>query len=322
MVSSGNVQSDLSSFQTALSQYTSCVDSLSTIWTGDSHDNLSSKSASFVSEYESAISSEMSAFASACDLYQQYIAAKQNYNSYSQAYNQAVANKDTSSANSYYSQAQSFKNQMSQYKSQIESYLATASAISLEATPVVDSIVQSSSAPSSSSDAQSLVDIAMAEIGNGRGNGEVMKYLQYAGFSDPSTAWCAIFASWVANQAGYGDTIPVFTTAGVESINMLASNGCKVHYGPSDNPTYDYDYVPQAGDLVFYDFEGDNYRDHVGIVIADDGDYIITVEGNTSAEGDAVAMAQGQNCVSKKRRSKSVVYAYVTPEHAATTTSI
>jgi cell wall-associated NlpC family hydrolase len=45
-------------------------------------------------------------------------------------------------------------------------------------------------------------------------------------------------------------------------------------------------YIPSPGDIVFFDWGGDGISDHVGIVESVDGEYIHTIEGNTS---DSVA---------------------------------
>ena len=44
-------------------------------------------------------------------------------------------------------------------------------------------------------------------------------------------------------------------------------------------------YIPQAGDIIFFDWNGDNWSDHVGIVISSNGSTVETVEGNS---GNAV----------------------------------
>ena len=43
-------------------------------------------------------------------------------------------------------------------------------------------------------------------------------------------------------------------------------------------------YEPRAGDIIFFDWEGDGLTDHVGIVERVEGSRIYTVEGNS---GDA-----------------------------------
>ena len=44
----------------------------------------------------------------------------------------------------------------------------------------------------------------------------------------------------------------------------------------------DSSYTPVPGDVIFFDWEQDGDCDHVGIVEYVEGDYVHTVEGNTS----------------------------------------
>ena len=88
--------------------------------------------------------------------------------------------------------------------------------------------------------------------------------------------WCAIFASWCARQANVSENV----------INNSAY--ARVGY----NPYYfhvDYHdangYLPQSGDLVFYDFSGTGEKwSHVGIVVYVENDKILTIEGNMSKQ--------------------------------------
>ena len=87
-------------------------------------------------------------------------------------------------------------------------------------------------------------------------------------------AWCAYFISWCARQAG----IPT-------SIISNASYAC----AGSDNGDFknlDFynrgSYTPKVGDLVFFDWPGDEYHwDHVEIVIGVSSSEVTTLGGNT-----------------------------------------
>jgi hypothetical protein len=41
-------------------------------------------------------------------------------------------------------------------------------------------------------------------------------------------------------------------------------------------------YVPAPGDIIFFDWEGDGKSDHTGIVEYAEGEYVYTIEGNSS----------------------------------------
>ncbi|MBR3474643.1 MAG: InlB B-repeat-containing protein [Oscillospiraceae bacterium] len=98
------------------------------------------------------------------------------------------------------------------------------------------------------------------------------KYNYWYYGSDTSAAWCAIFVSWCANQAGIPTSI-------VKKYAVADPDGFGI-------PSYRLTAVtPQKGDIVFIENNGktnggDYGYDHVGIVYAVDSNYIYTVEGN------------------------------------------
>lgn len=89
-------------------------------------------------------------------------------------------------------------------------------------------------------------------------------------------AWCSTFVSAVAIKLGYTDIIP--TECGCEKhIQLFKNIGAWLE---------DENRVPNAGDIIFYDWEdngvGDNRgnSDHVGIVEKVEGTTITVIEGN------------------------------------------
>lgn len=94
-------------------------------------------------------------------------------------------------------------------------------------------------------------------------------------------AWCSTFVSAVAIKLGYTDIIP--TECGCEKhIQLFKNLGEWIE---------DENRIPNAGDIIFYDWEdngvGDNTgnSDHVGIVEKVSGSTITVIEGN---KNDAV----------------------------------
>ncbi|MCD7732397.1 MAG: phage tail tip lysozyme [Oscillospiraceae bacterium] len=91
-------------------------------------------------------------------------------------------------------------------------------------------------------------------------------------------AWCATFVSAVAIKCGYTDIMP--TECGCEKMIDL--------YQALGSWKEDDSYVPNTGDVIFYDWEdsgsGDNtgHADHVGIVEKVSGSTITVIEGNYS----------------------------------------
>lgn len=115
---------------------------------------------------------------------------------------------------------------------------------------------------------QAIIDLALSQVGQVGGQ----PYWSWYGFSS-RVEWCACFVSWCMNQVGHSEVkyascqyggVPYFNDAG-----RWASGGYT-------------DLV--AGDVIFFDWDGDGTADHTGLVIGTDGTSVYTVEGNS---GDA-----------------------------------
>ena len=122
---------------------------------------------------------------------------------------------------------------------------------------------------------QVIVEVALMQIGNQGGQ----PYWSWYGF-DSRVEWCACFVSWCADQCGYIESglVPKFAGC-VDGANWFKSNG------KWQNRTYE----PKAGDIIFFDWEGDGTTDHVGIVEKCENGTVYTVEGNS---GDACKQRQ------------------------------
>lgn len=138
---------------------------------------------------------------------------------------------------------------------------------------------------------QAIVEVALTQLGNEGGQ----PYWSWYGF-DSREEWCACFVSWCADQCGYIESglIPKFSRC-VDGENWFKSN----------NQWYDRNYEPKAGDIIFFDWEGDGETDHVGIVERVENGIVYTVEGNS---GDACK----QNSYTI---GNSVIYGYGTPAY-------
>lgn len=124
MVSSGTVQSDLSSLTSATKDVSSTISGLSGAWQGASFSSISANIDSVLSECLSVITSQMNSFATACGLVPEYeetkkalATARSNYNS---------ADKDHKSQ--YSSQISTLQAKLDELKAQIEAALAACSA--------------------------------------------------------------------------------------------------------------------------------------------------------------------------------------------------
>jgi len=122
---------------------------------------------------------------------------------------------------------------------------------------------------------QAIVEVALTQVGNQGGQ----PYWSWYGF-DSRVEWCACFVSWCADQCGYIENglVPKFAGC-VDGANWFKSNE------KWQNRTYE----PKAGDIIFFDWEGDGTTDHVGIVEKCENGTVYTVEGNS---GDACKQRQ------------------------------
>ena len=126
--------------------------------------------------------------------------------------------------------------------------------------------------------ADSIVSVAINEANNYGGYlGSSTKYNNYNGLP-----WCAYFMVWCAREAGIGsDIIP--SIYGCTSLTKWYKDRGLFQYSPA----YGGSYAPKAGDLVIFDWDpsAGNGQDHVGIVTGINGNYVSTVEGNSSGNG-------------------------------------
>lgn len=114
---------------------------------------------------------------------------------------------------------------------------------------------------------QAIVEVALTQLGNQGGQ----PYWSWYGFNS-RVEWCACFVSWCADQCGYIESglVPKFAGC-VDGANWFKSNG----------KWQDRTYEPKAGDIIFFDWEGDGTTDHVGIVEKCENGTVYTVEGNS-----------------------------------------
>lgn len=138
---------------------------------------------------------------------------------------------------------------------------------------------------------QAIVEVALTQLGNEGGQPYWSRY----GF-EGRVEWCACFVSWCADQCGYIESgiIPKFAGC-VDGANWFKGNG----------QWQDRNYEPQAGNIIFFDWEGDGETDHVGIVEKCENGVVYTVEGNS---GDACR--QNQYTV-----GSSSIYGYGVPAY-------
>lgn len=113
-----------------------------------------------------------------------------------------------------------------------------------------------------------IVEVARSQLGNEGGE----PYWSWYGFTS-RVSWCACFVSWCADQCGYLESgvIPKFSLC-TDGVNWYKNHGQWQNRG----------YSPAPGEIIFFDWDGDNAADHVGIVEKTEKGVVYTIEGNTS----------------------------------------
>lgn len=134
------------------------------------------------------------------------------------------------------------------------------------------------------------------------------KHGAYYGTSGVS--FCAMFTSWCLTDDDGASVIPGGDFAYVPyGINAAAREGRLVSPMTQAAP----------GDLVCFDWDGDGLADHVGIVEANYGGWIQTIEGNTSS-GAAGSQSNGGG-VWRRTRDWDSVCAVIRPSYEGTATA-
>jgi len=119
-----------------------------------------------------------------------------------------------------------------------------------------------------------LVKIAEGELGTEAPKGDD-KYIEWYGGFNNDVPWCAIFVSWCAHMAGLGEeSVPKHASCTL-GRGKFREMGC-FHSGDG--------YVPEPGDIVYFDWDKTGDCDHVGIVKSANAISFTTIEGN-SADG-------------------------------------
>ena len=145
------------------------------------------------------------------------------------------------------------------------------------------------------------------EEGSLYGRWYAKKHGAYYGTS--GVPFCAMFASWCLTDDDGASVIPGGDFAYVPyGINAARSAGQLV--APSN---------AAPGDLICFDWDGDGVADHVGLVEANYGSWVQTIEGNTSS-GAAGSQSNGGG-VWRRTRDGDSVCAVIRPSYDGTTTA-
>ncbi len=113
--------------------------------------------------------------------------------------------------------------------------------------------------------ARDIVDVALGEVGYAETGNNLTKYGQWMCMN--GYAWCHMFVSWCAAQAGEADAVP-YTASCAYGISWYTNRG---KFQGRDG------YTPKRGDIIYF-----GNGSHVGIVERADSGMVYTVEGNSS----------------------------------------
>ncbi len=130
---------------------------------------------------------------------------------------------------------------------------------------------------------ESKLDFVIDEEGNAQG---YTRYGQWWGASHDE--WCAMFASFCLNYAEIPENDFPREANCEKWIDALNSRGL---YAAAD------EVEPEAGDLIFFDWENDGKCDHVGIVTDADTETIATIEGNSAASVRTCEYEADDECI-------------------------
>jgi len=151
---------------------------------------------------------------------------------------------------------------------------------------------------------EDIVTIATQELGTQEKPVNKTKYGKWYGLD--GNPWCAMFVSWVFDQAGKVKSVAASGKKGFAScdagLKWFAKKDKLVPIGEA-----------QPGDIAFFQFDDDAQPDHVGIVIKNNTKLkrLVCIEGNTAA--DAKGSQSNGDGVYKKKRPYSLVMAVARP---------
>lgn len=114
--------------------------------------------------------------------------------------------------------------------------------------------------------AKDIVDVAIGELEYTEQGSNQTKYGAWYGMN--GAAWCHMFVSWCADQAGVSTSIVPKTASCSNGITWFNNKGQFKYRGK---------YTPKRGDIIYFRNGG-----HVGIVEKTSGSTVHTIEGNTS----------------------------------------
>jgi len=173
--------------------------------------------------------------------------------------------------------------------------------------------------------AEDNVNVGLTQLGYTENSKNYSKYGEWyasllesqgedgSGFS--TGAWCAMFTSWCAEQAGISQSIIARYALCQTGVEFFKEKGAWNSRSSG--------YTPQAGDIIFFDWDGGGWSDHTGLVLFAENGKVYTLEGNTSANrlDGATVTATGTELdrvmVRVRDLSNSCIMGYGSPKYTS-----
>jgi hypothetical protein len=148
-----------------------------------------------------------------------------------------------------------------------------------------------------------VLKIAMGEVGykESPANSNLTKYGEWYGVNGKK--WCALFISWVYDQAGFKWPKQLDSPKGFIWVPVI------IYRSKQFPQLYTRTFDPLPGDIVVFDWEGDKEPDHVALFVKwiVKGKTFETIEGNTSKGNNS----NGGQVQYRKDRSMANVLCFV-----------
>jgi len=132
--------------------------------------------------------------------------------------------------------------------------------------------------------------IARGEVGYHEEGSNCTKYGKWYGHGLHCAEWCDMFVCWVYSKAGALKEIGGKHARADFHCNWFEKHGRFHRRGAKGGG-------PHAGDLIFFDFNGHDGADHVGLVMSYTSTHVYTVEGNRSNMVKACKYARSDHAI-------------------------
>jgi len=143
-----------------------------------------------------------------------------------------------------------------------------------------------------------VIEIAKKEIGYSEKPANSNKTKYGAWFLLDGVPWCGMFVSWCYAQAGH----PLGNIG--FSKGFAGCQTAVAHFKKNNLRTI----LPEEGDIVFFDWQGDGRFDHTGLFVKwldDEHKTFETIEGNTALGNDS----NGGIVMRRTRKNTNVFFA-------------